>query len=220
MSLRKPTGETGPFRVEMNAGEVVGGWAKIPFPSVKADIEKTVVGYFERAMTKNGASIVAARQNAEADFDFTLTLPGGTVDLELREIHYQDGSRRPYESRDIKIKSCTYAEQIRDAVQHKSARYSPNSKVPVHLLLYLTHWRFQPNEVVIRLAQHFFAEQPPIFENVFLLQPLDDRDAEVRVLYPSINPLEGHRLEEFVDHWYLNLDPARANVVVAEHKER
>jgi len=70
--------------------------------------------------------------------------------------------------------------------------------------------------VVIRLAQHLLQTRRPIFENVFLVLPTDQNEAEVRLLYPSDNPLEGRSLDDLRDHWYLNLDPAKWKVL-SEH---
>jgi hypothetical protein len=214
MSPKKPVGQIGPYVVQSSQVGIAARWATVPFPENKAEIERKMVGYLEKAIAANGGIVLAVKQNDEANLDFTLNLPGGTVDLELREIHYLDGVGNPYISRNIRIQSSTYARQIFHAVQEKSAKYSAHSKVPMHLLLYITHWRFLPSEVVIRLVQHFLQQRPSIFENVILVLPIDDKEATVRVLYPSVEPLERRPPEEFSDHWYMNLDPASAEIHV------
>lgn len=212
MPPRKPTGQIGATKLEISDGAPVAHWDKIVFPSEKEDIEKKIVGYFYREMLRQGYSILEANQNKESYIDYSLSLPSGKVDLELRELLYRDDEDKPYDSRQIKIMTLSYAQQIYDAVHKKSKHYQQTSAVPIHLLMYVTHWRFVPHEAVIRIAQHLLAETPPIFENVFLLLPFDETEAMVRVLYPSTNPMEGKRIEDFADEWYLNLDPANAQL--------
>ena len=143
------------------------------------------------------ATVINATKNPENDFDFTLELPGGNISLDLTEIIYSDAEGRPYEGENMRIESYKYAEQIRDAVMAKSTHYGRGGTQPIHLLTYITHWRFQAHEVVIRLVQHMLQQSRPIMENVFFLTPLDNKSAVLRVLYPSANPLEGHDLNSF-----------------------
>ncbi|MBV9361973.1 MAG: hypothetical protein JO292_11345 [Betaproteobacteria bacterium] len=213
MSANKPTGQIGPVKVQRTTVAVTSSWDKVHFPAEKTEIEKAIVEYFVRTMSKHGATILAAQANDEANHDFTLQLPGGRTYLELTELQYRDGPGRPYDSRSQRISTFTYAEQIAGAVQRKAERYGRAGSVPIHLLLYITHWRFLPNEIAIRLAQHLLLTRPPLFENVFLLWPTDEKDATVRVLFPADNPLEGHAADEFREHTYLNLDPAGWRVV-------
>jgi len=165
-------------------------------------------------MKKGGATILKATKNPENDFDFTLELPGGRVSLDLMEIIYRDDKGRPYESENLRIDSYKYAEQIREAVMAKSGHYGKAASQPIHLLTYITHWRFHAHDVVIRLVQYMLQQSWPIMENVFFLSPLDDKSAALRVLYPSTNPLEGHDLSSFKDDWYLTLNPAKWEPVV------
>ncbi|HUK10765.1 MAG TPA: hypothetical protein VLX09_23035 [Stellaceae bacterium] len=202
---KKPTGRVGPIQVTITEGRADLRWENVKFPTEKKDIEQLVVNQFMAAMSRTGAQIKAS-QNSEDDLDFTLILPGGKIKLELREAFYGTGANSPpYDSRDMRIKSFSYAEQIVAAVRDKS-HYG--TAMPIHLLLYITHWRFLPSETTIRLAQYLLQQARPMFENVFFLSPIDPGQADLRVLYPSNNPLQGKKPEEFRDQWYLNLDPA------------
>jgi hypothetical protein len=208
MAPRKPTGQIGPFTATMHPSGPTGRWDRISFPTSKPEIERLIVDLFLREIRKTDAAIHEVKQNEEDDFDFALVLPGGNVWLDVTEIVYREIPSRPYDSRQIRIDSYPFAEQIRDAVMNKSAHYGKAGTQPIHLLAYITHWRFWPSEVVIRLAQHLLAFSRPIAENVFLSLPLDSTAAAIRVLYPSSDPLEGHDPDEFKDHWSLTLDPA------------
>jgi hypothetical protein len=206
---RKPTGNIGPFRVTNAPGGPTAEWLKIQFSTQKEEIEKFFLDLFVSEMGKGGARILKAEKNPENDFDFTLELPNGKVSLDLMEIIYRDAQGRPYEGDNIRIESYKYAEQIRDAVMAKSVHYGKAGTQPIHLLTYITHWRFQENEVVMRLVQHMLQQSRPIMENVFFLSPFDDKSGALCVLYPSVNPLEGHDPNTFKNRWYLTLNPAR-----------
>jgi hypothetical protein len=210
---KKPTGNIGPFVAKSGPAGVTGGWEKIKFPEDKESIEKFALELWCSEIKKAGGSVRKVAKNPEDHFDFTLELPGGKVYLDLVEFIYRDKEGRPYESDEIEIKVFDFAEQIHDTVLRKSQHYGKVGEVPIHLLLYVTHWRFWPPELVIRLAQHFLSEAPPIMENVFLVLPLDEKAGHARVLYPSRDPLEGHDPNEFKDTVCWILDPSKSECV-------
>jgi hypothetical protein len=214
----KPTGRIGPYRISRGPDGPVGDWVKIQFPKEKENIEQFILELFLSEMRKNGASILSAKKNPENSLDFTLELPGGRVSLELAEIFYRDADGLPYEGEGIRIESYRYAEQIRDAIMKKSARYGKAGTQPIHLLTYITHWRFHAHEVVIRLVQYMLQQSQPIMENVFFLSPLDKTSAVLRVLYPSQNPLESHDINSFRDDWYLTFNPAKWELFAEEQR--
>src|ERR1700719_4826933 len=155
MAPNKPTGMVGPLTIRATSDGSSGGWNKIEFPNNKEGIEKLMVEMWASAIRKAGGSIIEIIQNKEDDFDFTLVLPGGTVSLDLVELIYSDGQNKPYEGDGIEIKVHEYAEQIFNLVMKKSGRYGSAGTRPIHLLVYITHWRFWTSEIVIRLAQYF-----------------------------------------------------------------
>jgi hypothetical protein len=203
----KPTGHVGPLALENKAGEIHHGWKKIAFPKDKEEIEELMMKGFAAVWRKHTGIEIKYKQNPQNEIDFTILEPGGPALIELREVLYRDDEGRPYDSRNIKIMASTFAQQIVDAVQEKSKHYGPQG-MPVDLLLYTTHWRFDPAETVIRLVQHSLKTNVTIFENIFLLMPIDGQEWRMAVLSPSKeDPLEGHSPDEFKDHWYLVLDP-------------
>ena len=209
----KPTGRIGPFQVTVGREGPAGNWEKIQFPKQKEEIEQLILDLFVTEMRKKGATILGYKQNPQNDFDFTLELPGGRISLDLTEVIYRDEKGRPYEGEEIRIESYQYATQIHDAVMAKSIHYGKAVSQPIHLLAYITHWRFQPNELVIRLVQHMLQHSKPIIENVFLLLPLDNKSADLRVLYPSTAPLEGQDVSSVKDNFYLNLNPGKWEIL-------
>lgn len=217
MAPRKPTGKIGPIRASATPDGVSVVWRPVEFSEKRDEVELHIMKLFCDALCREGFPSVKYKQNAENDFDFTLDLPGGRTYLELTEILYEEvggelaNSERtnPYQSRKTIVEVDRYGRQIAEAVKRKSRQYGRAGQIPVHLLTYVTHWRFAPSETVIRLAQYHLLAKPPIFDYVFMIVPLMGDSAELRMLYPSHNPLEGRSPEEFGESWYLKLDPAR-----------
>lgn len=210
---KKPTGDIGPVSATSTPTGATGGWNKIVFPKDKESIETLIINMWASATRRVGGTVHEIVQNKQNDFDFMLVLPGGTVSMELVEFMYRDGQGKPYDGDEIEIKSFDYAMQLAATVMRKSSHYGKVGGQPIHLLVYITHWRFWSNEVAIRLAQHFLNENPPIFENVFFIEPLEDKEGNARVLYPSRNPMEGRNPEEFKDHFSLTLNPGNWKVI-------
>jgi hypothetical protein len=206
---KKPSGRIGPIQISETSSGPIGEWKEVRFPDQKEEQEQLVLSWFLAEMRRRGAKITNHRRNEENNLDFTLEMPSGPVLLELTEVMYKDQEGEPYKSESARINSYLYAEHIRDAIMKKSYRYGEVYSQPIHLLTYITHWRFYTSEVVIRLAQNMLLHSRPIMENVFFLEPRNETEAYLRVLYPSRNPLNGHSQESFKEHWYLNLHPGK-----------
>jgi hypothetical protein len=207
MPTIKPTGAIGPIKVETSPSGAVATWEKIAFPTSKPEIEQLIIDLFINTFKANGATFLKVQQNDENDFDYMLTIPGWCVYLDLCEFIYFDGQGKPYSEHASKLYSFLLAEQLTDAVIKKSNHYGKSGETPIHLLLYITHWRFLYSEVAIRLAQHFLKNENIVFENVFLLIPIDGKSGELRALFPSIDPLEGHAPSEYNEHFFVNFGP-------------
>ena len=209
----KPTGRIGPFSVTTTPTGAVGAWNAIKFPKSKEEIERFIVDMWASAMRRAGATILKIVPNKQNDFDFTIATPNGPVSMDLVEFIYRDGQGKPYDGETIKIQSADYASQLAETVWKKSAHYGKANSQPIHLLVYVTHWRFWSNEVAIRLTQHRLSEKPPIFETVFFIEPLDEKQGNARILFPSKDPLEGHQPEEFDQHFTITPNPGNWRLV-------
>jgi hypothetical protein len=139
---KKPTGNIGPFSVVSTPTGVVRTWNKVRFPADKESIERLIIEMWANAMANAGGRTFKIVPNKQNDFDFTLVLPGGTISMDLVEFIYRDGQGKPYDSDQIKIHSFEYAKQLAATVMEKSAHYGGKSTQPIHLLVYITHWRF------------------------------------------------------------------------------
>ena len=208
MAPKKPTGEIGATVNSPNSA----GWERIQFPTEKHKIEQVVLDWFVKAGQKAGFSFRRIKPNKENDFDFDLTLPGGLVHLELTELMYRDDEGQPYQSRNSRIETLRYANQIVDSIRKKNAHYSAKQKVPIHLLTYITHWRFGLSENVIATVQHLLSKSPLVFEHVFLVTPFHGTEARLDLLYRVERKLTG-KLSDLEGHFYLILDPAKGKVI-------
>lgn len=107
-------------------------------------------------------------QNAENDDDFTVATPDGVRDLELTELAPLRG---PYESAATRRTHGEAADMIVDAVMKKAAKRPAATTTPLVLLVYVTHFAFNPSPTAIRLACHYLGSKPHPFERVFLFCP-------------------------------------------------
>lgn len=185
MTRTKPTGHIGPQTVRKTKTGITYSWDKIEFPKAKEEIEDYFCERFVEHMKAKGASFHKVQKNSENGIDYTLSLPGGEVSLELTEYVRIVGKGSPYLTEsNVNLDMYCEAERLLAAVMKKSAHYQPTGK-PVHLLVYVTHWAFAVPDPSIALVKHWLLKQPPIFENVFLYMPLDEKEGVIRCLHPS-----------------------------------
>ena len=94
---KKPVGNAGVNRtnIEKN-GAATMQYLPDLLGDTKDEIERTVVDRFVQAMTSATGARLKWRQNSENDLDFTLTTPGGDVDLELTELVIVDRPGPPF----------------------------------------------------------------------------------------------------------------------------
>lgn len=184
---KKPTGQQGFYRVEVQADGVSTGAFKREFLGhEKEKIESAVADKFVEAWAAVGVSVRALPSRQENDLDFTLETPGGSVKLELTELVFlppEKGS--PY--RKGEHFTSTFgeaADRLIATIAHKAKHYTAGSQ-PIHLLVYATHEVFAPVDGVIRLVQYRLqkGELEHPFENIFFLEDLPIGPV-VRCLYP------------------------------------
>ncbi|MEA2759627.1 MAG: hypothetical protein QOH65_2240 [Methylobacteriaceae bacterium] len=192
-------------------------WQTVPFPAEKENIEKDIMRLFCAEWSKQGVLVIWSK-NQEDHFDFTLHLPGGEVFIDLMELMYRTEPGQPYASRELRVDFTKYAKQICEAIENKSRKYGAASQTPIHLLTYITHWRFETTETVLRLVQYYFHTHPHVFENIFFLAPRNRDNANLRVIYPTVPGLfDGFDPSSYVESMYLNFDPAKWELHVSSH---
>lgn len=180
----------------------------------KEDIEKTVMEAFAAAMREQGATILDIKQNPENDFDFSISTPGGQVMMELTEVVPPVlAGESPYNASQRWMTMGEMADLIVAAVRKKAMHYRGDQRVPIHLLVYPTHFSVSAPHEAIAIARIALQQAPPLpLENVFWVEPgRVTADKKLRVLYPadiSKYPLE--MLERVRGQKFLQLDPAAA----------
>jgi hypothetical protein len=204
---KKPTGQITGAKIEIGPSGVTGGVTAHAFPTQKDEIEQHIIDLWRNAMINAGASALKVTQNKENDFDFTVESVGGTAYLDLVEIVYPKGLGTPYKGGTLEINFGKFAEHVRSIVLKKSAHYGQQKGRPIDLLLYVTHFHFWPSPIVVPLIQHSLATTHHVFENVFLVVPFPDGEINLRVLFPSRDPLQGQDPAKLAaqDAWIMDM---------------
>lgn len=153
---RKPIGESGPVRItHAPDGETKIEWEKIEYPAEKAPQELVVASAFVNILSaeqKTHWQLVPLKEN---DFDLEIRAPKEERYLELQEIVIPGKKRgSPYASGEKTINAGKFAKTIIDKIASKAIRYSRSATKPLDLLVYITHWRFLPNQAVLQLVAH------------------------------------------------------------------
>lgn len=181
---KKPTGRTGSLKSKLTVNGPRHQWEGIQFPNKKDDIEAMMMSRFVHSCKPLGLQYENVEQNAENHFDFSAQTPRGPVYIDLMEAIYQTELGNPYRSKKKMVKVGHYVIQLLSLILAKSEKYASKGNVPVHLLIYTTHWRFKFNEQVMRLLSLRLRSYPHIFEKIFYIHPKDEVSNETAILYP------------------------------------
>jgi hypothetical protein len=75
------------------------------------------------------------------------------------------------------------------------------------LLVYVTHYAFQPIDDVFKLVQMQLTRLRPFFEGVYFMIPIFETSSEVHCLYPS-EPIgfTGVEIKKIRSRWFANGD--------------
>src|SRR5579863_8137077 len=152
---KKPIGENGPLRVSQEAGRTKIDWQRIQYSPEKSKQERSIADSFITALNAEQNQDWKLTQLEENDFDFQIEQPREKRYLELQEIIIpgkKHGS--PYVTGEQVIQPSKFAKTIIAAIVSKSVRYPTTGTQPLDLLNYVTHWRFRPNDTVIKLVVH------------------------------------------------------------------
>lgn len=186
-------GSTDPFR-------------KIELPPVKAEREYVVAKWFLAALaTSNSADlqIQDLMQLVENDHDFEIRTERGQRFLELTEFAPLSG---PYSEVPDMLNVGTTTDQLLALINKKAAHYS-RSSVPIILLIYPTHYAFEPLDDVFDLAEDDLRARAPMFEQVFFFFPTHPTGSEFRLMYPTEAPaLSQTRIDIMRKRWFANAD--------------
>lgn len=181
---KKPTGKTGSLKSKLTVNGPRHQWEGIKFPETKDEIEAMMMNRFAQSCKPLGLRYEDIRQNAENHFDFSAQKPSGPVYIDLMEAIYQTESGSPYLSKKKMVNVGHYVRQLLSMVLAKSRKYASRGNIPVHLLIYTTHWRFEFNEQVKQLLRFRLMTFPHNFEKVLYIHPKDEINDETAILFP------------------------------------
>jgi len=208
---KKPTGEIGMMRLSAGEGDASAEFMPIPFPTTKPDIEEYIVKRF--LAQASGTQVFpycgcAVEQNPEADLDFTLTCADKkTRKLELMELAPLEHLRGAYAEAPNSYNSYDFAKYIVGKIFAKSQKYGRPSGSELHLLVYITDWRFLVSDNTIALVDWWLAHEPHNFTGIYLYEPIDQNTGLGILLYPSSHKSKDFDPEAFRGNVVWNADP-------------
>ena len=209
---RKPTGESGVTKISTGPDGARAEFEQLEFPKTKDQIEKLIVSNFLRLAPSTGVFSFpdcAVEQNPESDLDFTLKCDDKKArKLELMEVAPLEHLRGSYEAAPTSYKPYDFARYILEKALGKSKKYGSSNRTELHLLIYITDWRFILSESVTALLQYWTLTTPHNFAGIYVYMPITKAEGIPQLIFPtprkhwkSFNP-DAHR--ENVVH---NLDP-------------
>jgi hypothetical protein len=149
-------------------------------------------------------------------FDFQLETGDEKRYLELQEIVIPGKKRGPpYAPEEQVIHSPKFAKTFLAEITSKAIRYSAALSQPLHLLVYTTHWRFLPNEVVLKLVARALEATMFPFDRIYFFTRHDVATGRFVLLFPNKDLIKDFSPQQFKDHRYVNFDLG-SGVAVAE----
>lgn len=183
----------------------------VEFPRTKVEIEQYIVKRFlARAMGTQVFPYLGCtvEQNAEADLDFSLTCADKKPrKLELMEIAPLEHVQGAYENAPGTYKSYDFAKYIVDKVLAKSRKYGRPRDTELHLLVYVTDWRFNVSRNTLALLEYWLSRTAHNFIAIYLYLPIDQMTGEGVLLYPTRNRFNDFHPEALRDDVVWNADP-------------
>ena len=187
MSRRKPRGISGMVRL-------TGGVEKAEFipdglPAAKDAIEKEICAGAARSMRFHGWNTwpleSEPRQLAENDFDFAFVTTGDPEYLDLAEVAPLKGVRGGYEGVPTTFARGKLVDAILRLVEKKDLHYAGRRRSKVHLLLYITDFRFLVSEGVVMLLKVALRRQRHGFASITYFAPIGAESGFLCVLHPA-----------------------------------
>jgi hypothetical protein len=212
---KKPIGEDGPVRVSAPNGRTSVEWRKIEQPFEKREQEVAIASAFLQSIISSEQARATLVQLDEDDFDFKVIDNTEERYLELQEIVIPGKKRgSPYASGEQVIDGKKFAKTILSAIESKALKYPKGAKVSLDLLVYVTHWRFRPNDSVLKFVALELSNRNWPFARVHFFQRMEKTTGTATTLFPNPEFIKGFRPEHVAN--YMNFDPAAAEPINKE----
>jgi len=183
-------------------------------PTDKASIEALMMEGALRSLEFSGLDVYHLTskplQLAQDNFDFELPTLSGTDFLDLIEFAPLENYGGSYEKAPNRHNVGALADRAWELIKKKSKKYGGGRRVRVHLLMYITDFRFLFSDSVFALLTLWCARRYHAFRSIVYYAPIDKDAGMTRVLHPGIIPAT---LATFGDEQRLrnreltNLDP-------------
>ena len=187
MTRRKPRGING--LVIMNAGVEKAEFIPDELPTDKAGIEREMCAGAVRAMLFHGWRVWPLdgepRQLAENDFDFAFETAGEAEYLDLAEVAPLKGVQGGYEGVPTTFTRGKLERAIMRLVERKGLHYGSSRRAKVHLLLYITDFRFLVSDGVVMLLKVALRRNHHGFASISYFAPIGSESGLLHVLYPA-----------------------------------
>jgi hypothetical protein len=185
---RKPRGQIGYVEISSDVA-----YHAVHLSHSKEEIEQWILEH-ALASARAGAGVDPYRlvsppvRNPEPDFDFTLPTATGTEHLDLQEIVVLPKGASGYEDGRPVYDAEAMAEAVFQKIAEKSKHYG-KPRLPIHLLLYATDWRFRLVDSVVQRLILLLAQRKHVFVTISYFTPDDEENGEFISLYPVAKEL-------------------------------
>ena len=218
---KKPSGDIGPLRLSASERDTPL-WRKIPFSDRKDGQEALVGRLFASSLSAEDGVPRSVLPQPEYGHDLLLVEGDNEKrDLQLMEVILPlstGKSGKPYEDCEEKINVGRLADKIISGIRRK--RYG-KSITPLYLILYITHWRFRPNDRVLSLVVRYLENEQHAFDRIYFVSPFDADHATVLRLFPNAGgQFEVDRLtpsDQIRRRTYFNANPASFSLQTEEN---
>lgn len=212
MSKRKPRGISGSTR--LTGGSPTGEFIPLQLPNDKASIERVMCDGAYGALQLAGREVwptgKVPRQLAEDNFDFAFDTAPELAYLDLAEVAPLSEHGGRYENAPRTFKRKKLVNAVKSVVQKKAMHYGLNRKVTVHLLLYVTDYRFRVSDTVVVLLRIALARTHYAFKSVCFYAPVTIETGVLHILWPSpdgVPFLSTQQERELLEGTLTNFDP-------------
>jgi hypothetical protein len=205
----KPIGESGAVRVTRSgSGQTTIEWLKLQYPPEKKEQELAIARSFISVFNASAEQQWKLEALEENDFDFEVSQVGERRYLELQEVIIPGKKRgSPYAGGEQVIQPAKFAKTIVSGIASKGIKYSSKLGQSLDLLVYITHWRFLPNQAVLQLVCDDLHRMAHPFNKIDFFHRLNEADGQSTNLFPSRDLLKAFDRATAEAKTYVNFDP-------------
>ena len=182
---KKPSGVNGPVLISPG---MLPEFQRLNFPDDKAEMEagvmRNALDISEKMQPSFYGLIGEVKPNPENDFDFSFAVKSGFEYLDLAEITIgmDNGGHEKAPSSHLVGGLVDAAWRI---VESKDNKYGTRRESTVHLLLFITDWKFGLSPSCIKLLSVYCSNRSHKFKTIAYFVPLTPDDGIFMPIFPS-----------------------------------